>query len=135
MTPSPHALALARTLAFALTGAVLLLFAALVLLSGPEALRHAWWSWVAGVALFLGVLGLGAAGGPRARAILWDEAAQADHARSQAWAYLLAILLIFPGTAAAIWAGLDPLRGFVGAALLVGAAQLLLFAALDRMGR
>jgi hypothetical protein len=130
-----QALSLARGAAFGATGAALLGLAALALFGGPEGLRLSWWLWPAGLGLFAVVLALGLAGGRRAQAVLWDEAAQADQARSQRWAYLLAITVIFPALAVAIVLGLDPLRGFVAAGLLTGGAQLSLFCLLDRMGR
>jgi hypothetical protein len=133
--PSIRALGAARAAAFGLTGALLLGLAAFVLVGGPEGLRLSWWSWPAGLALFAVVGALGLAGGPKARRVLWDEAAEADHARSQRWAYLLAILAIFPLLAVSILLGLDPLRGFVAAGLLLGGTQLALFCAFDRIGR
>lgn len=134
-TSSIGTLTTLRTVAFGLTGATLAVFAALVLFGGPEQVSRAAWSWAAGGLLFVAVAAIGAAAGRRGDRVMWDEVARADYHRSQRWAYVAAIVAIFPGTALAILAGLDPLRGFVAAALSVGAVQLLLFSAFDRMGR
>lgn len=97
--------------------------------------KLAGWSAAVGGALFAIVFFVSVLAGRRGNLVLWDEAVQADYARSQQWAYILAIALIFPSGAFAIFNGLDPLRGFVASGLIVGAVQLLLFSLFDLIGR
>ncbi|WP_127599889.1 hypothetical protein [Nitratireductor alexandrii] len=130
-----HTLSLVRNVAFAATGTVLMGFAAAVLFGALGDIRLAVWSAAAGGALFVIVFAVSALAGRKGNLVLWDEAVQADYARSQRWAYTLAIIVIFPGIAFAIFVGFDPLRGFVASALTVGAVQLLLFSVFDLIGR
>lgn len=130
-----HTLSLVRNFAFAATGAVLLGFAAAVLFGALGNVQLAGWSAAAGGALFVIVFVVSVLAGRKGNLVLWDEAVQADYARSQQWAYTLAIILIFPSITFAIFGGLDPLRGFVASALTVGAVQLLLFSVFDLIGR
>lgn len=133
--PQLQTLSTIRNIAFAATGTVLLGLAASILFGVLQSVQLAMWAVVAGSALFAIVFFLSAFAGQKGNLVLWDEAVKADYARSQQWAYTLAIVLIFPGIALAIFSGLDPLRGFVTSALLVGAVQLLLFSVFDLMGR
>ena len=130
-----HTLSVLRNSAFAVTGTILIILAAGVLFGILGNVQLAAWSAAIGGALFAIVFVVSALAGRRGNLVLWDEAVQADYARSQQWAYTLAIVLIFPSIAFAIFNGLDPLRGFVACALIVGAVQLLLFSAFDLIGR
>lgn len=124
-----------RNAAFALTGLILAAFAALVLFGDETALHHAVWAGAAGLTLFAALFVIGLVAGRRGSAMLWDEAAHADFARSQGWAYNGAVLVIFPVLAFAVVGGLAPIRAFAAAALLLGATQMLLFALFDARGR
>lgn len=130
-----HLLSVVRNIAFAATGAVLVGFATAVLFGVIESARLAVWSGAAGGALFVIVFVISSLAGRKGKLVLWDEVVQADYARSQQWAYTLAIILIFPCFGFAIFGGLDPLRGFVASALLIPAVQLLLFSMFDLIGR
>lgn len=124
-----------RNIAFAATGTLLAGFAAAVFFGVLENVQLAVWSGAVGGALFAITFMISAVAGRSGNLVLWDEVVQADYARSQQWAYTFAIIFIFPSIALAIFGGLDPLRGFVASALLVGAVQLLLFSIFDFIGR
>ena len=128
-------LSIVRNIAFAVTAAVFVAFAVAVLFGILQDVRLTAWSGVAGGLLFAVIFCVSAIAGQRGNLVLWDETVQADYARSQQWAYNIAILVIFPAVAFAIFGGLDPLRGFVASALLVGAVQLMLFSIFELMGR
>lgn len=130
-----NSLWIARNIAFAAAGAALAGFAVAVLLGVLGGLRLAIWSVATSGALFAIIFVIAAIAGKRGYLILWDEAVQTDYVRSLQWAYAVAFFLIFPGLGVAIFAGLDPLRGFIASPLLIGAIQLLIFSILDRLGR
>lgn len=124
-----------RILSFGMTGLLLIASTAFVLVVEQGQLRYALWSGAFSAGLFIITLALSAATDRRGNRILWDETTRFDYNQSLQWAYFSTIFIIFPVLTVSIFAGLDPLRAFISAALLAGAIQLLLFCFLDWRGR